>query len=296
MIGVNSMVSKKVEGVKGKEEKEAVLKKRDVAKESKGATGSWSAVVQSNPKMKKSEYTIRDVDGVPTIRVPKEIIKKSTPLWEDMLVGRFQSTAPYMEEDAQPEVKTMPVWVVVKNVPRYMYAWEGFAFMTSPIGEPIRLHPETEIGGGNVLVTFEYPWLPPRCHQCSKWGHNIDDCLKKREVTSVSPTKSPKKVADASKTIVEKSSQVTKPVLDEVEQGNNDFQVQVNSGSKEKDQTIDPKKGVDGDQEEGWNTPPNSMKSPRKVTKSLKYGDVRIESSCFSALNGKGEDGECGTP
>ncbi|GKG63221.1 hypothetical protein Tco_0638868, partial [Tanacetum coccineum] len=34
------------------------------------------------------------------------------------------------------------------------------------------------------------------------------------------------------------------------------------------------------------------MKSPRKVTKSSKYGDVRIESSCFSALNGKGEDGE----
>ncbi|GKE89099.1 hypothetical protein Tco_1566574 [Tanacetum coccineum] len=96
MIGVNSMVSKKVEGVKGKEEKEAVLKKRDVAKESKGATSSWSAVVQSNPKMKKYEYTIRDVDGVPTIRVPKEIIKKSTPLWEDMLVGLFQSTAPYM--------------------------------------------------------------------------------------------------------------------------------------------------------------------------------------------------------
>ncbi|GKE53098.1 putative non-LTR retroelement reverse transcriptase, partial [Tanacetum coccineum] len=186
MIGVNSMVSKKVDGVKGKDGKETVSKEREVAKESKGADGSWSAVVQSNPKMKKYEYTIRDVDGVPTIRVPKEVIEKSTPLWEDMLVGKFQSTAPYVgkihvlvnkiwplgdkkvkidvvivdkttvkfrikdewspiEEDAQPEVKTMPVWVIVKNVPRYMYAWEGFAFMTSPIGEPIRLHPETEM-------------------------------------------------------------------------------------------------------------------------------------------------------
>ncbi|GKD78228.1 putative non-LTR retroelement reverse transcriptase, partial [Tanacetum coccineum] len=209
MIGVNSMVSKKVDGVKGKDGKETVSKEREVAKESKGADGSWSAVVQSNPKMKKYEYTVRDVDGVPTIRVPKEVIEKSTPLWEDMLVGKFQSTAPYVgkihvlvnkiwplgdkkvkidvvivdkttvkfrikdeavrnrvlrrgmwnicgipmiiskwspiEEDAQPEVKKMPVWVVVKNVPRYMYAWEGFAFMTSPIGEPIRLHPETEM-------------------------------------------------------------------------------------------------------------------------------------------------------
>ncbi|GJY13514.1 hypothetical protein Tco_0382823 [Tanacetum coccineum] len=34
------------------------------------------------------------------------------------------------------------------------------------------------------------------------------------------------------------------------------------------------------------------MTSPRKVTKDSKYGDVNIESSCFSALNGKGENGE----
>ncbi|GKA76547.1 putative non-LTR retroelement reverse transcriptase, partial [Tanacetum coccineum] len=225
-----------------------------------------------------------------------------------------------IEEDAQPEVKKMPVWVVVKNLPRYMYAWEGFAFMTSPIGEPIRLHPETEMcknfeegrvfveadltkplptqynfdteEGENVLVTFEYPWLPPRCHQCSNWGHNIDDCLKKKEVASGSPTKSPKKVGDASNITVEKSSQVEKPVLDEVEQGNIVSPVQVNSGSKEKEETIDPKKVVDVDQEEGWSTPPHSMNSPRKVTKDSKYGDVRIEASCFSALNGKGENGE----
>ncbi|GKC41717.1 putative non-LTR retroelement reverse transcriptase, partial [Tanacetum coccineum] len=245
--------------------KEAVSKERDVAKESKGVAGSWSAVVHSNTKMKKYEHTIRDVDGVPTIRVPKEVIEKSTPLWEDMLVEKFQSTTPYVgkihvlvnkiwplgekmvkidaivvekttikfrikdqavwnrvlcrgmwnicgipmiiskwsaiEQDAQPDVKTMPVWVVVKNVPRYMYAWEGFAFMTSLIGEPIRLHPGTKMY--------------------------------------------------ASKTTVEQSSQVEKPVLDEIEQENKVYQDQIKSGTKEKDETLDPKKGADGDQEEG---------------------------------------------
>ncbi|GKB67318.1 hypothetical protein Tco_0928730, partial [Tanacetum coccineum] len=80
--------------------------------------------------------------------------------------------------------------------------------------------------------------------------------------------------------------------MDEVEQGNIVSPVQVNSGSKEKEETIDPKKVVDVDQEEGWSTPPHSMNSPRKVTKDSKYGDVRIEASCFFALNGKGENGE----
>ncbi|KAJ4875985.1 hypothetical protein Rs2_41003 [Raphanus sativus] len=28
----------------------------------------------------------------------------------------------------------------------------------------------------DVLVTISYPWLPPRCLNCSRWGHSATDC------------------------------------------------------------------------------------------------------------------------
>lgn len=48
-------------------------------------------------------------------------------------------------EDAQPEIKTMPLWVIIKNVPHSMFTWQGLSFLASPVGEPKRLHPETEL-------------------------------------------------------------------------------------------------------------------------------------------------------
>nr|GEY35977.1 hypothetical protein [Tanacetum cinerariifolium] len=143
--------------------------------------------------------------------MPKEVIEKLTPLWEDTL-------DPYDRLKVEPH----------------------------RTGRSARIENNAE-DGGIILVHLNI--RTPRCHQCSKWGHNMDDCLKKKEVASGSPTKSPKKVADASKTTIEHSSQVEKPVSDEIEQEN-------------------------------------------KVTKDSKYNDARIESSCFSTLNGKGANGE----
>ncbi|GJY53712.1 non-LTR retroelement reverse transcriptase-like protein [Tanacetum coccineum] len=137
-----------------------------------------------------------------------------------------------IEEDAQPEVKKMSVWVVVKNVPRYMYAWEGFAFMTSPIGEPIRLHPETDM-----------------CKNFVGWARVFDEDVLTKDFYLLHYT-----------------------LFTAVEQGNIVSPVQVNSGSKEKEETIDPKKVVDVDQEEGWSTPPHSMNSPRKGGQSTRIG------------------------
>lgn len=30
--------------------------------------------------------------------------------------------------------------------------------------------------GSDVLVSISYPWLPPRCSACKKWGHKEKDC------------------------------------------------------------------------------------------------------------------------
>lgn len=115
---------------------------------------------------------------------------------------------PFIEED-QPEEKSIPLWVHLKNVPTNMVSWQGLSFITSPIGSPIRLHPETaqcinihtpkifvnadltkelpkklifNLLGKEVLVEYSYPWVPPRCTNCMKWGHLEKACLAPRKI------------------------------------------------------------------------------------------------------------------
>lgn len=117
-----------------------------------------------------------------------------------MIVSKWTPIA----EEAQPKIKFMPMWVILKNVPPSMFSWPGLSFLASPIGEPKRLHQETElvicfdeakvfvdvdltkelpksyyfhIKGEESCVQFEYPWLPPRCETCKKWGHFEGGCI-----------------------------------------------------------------------------------------------------------------------
>lgn len=41
----------------------------------------------------------------------------------------------------KPEIKSIPMWVHLKNVPMNILSWEGLSFMTSAVGKPDRLHP-----------------------------------------------------------------------------------------------------------------------------------------------------------
>lgn len=74
----------------------------------------------------------------------------------------------------------MPLWVHLKNVPMNMFSWEDLSFITSAVGFPVRLHPETTacstfevakifvkanltkeftIHGKPVNIEFTYLWL-----------------------------------------------------------------------------------------------------------------------------------------
>lgn len=104
----------------------------------------------------------------------------------------------------KPEVTAIPLWVHLKNVPMNMYSWRGLSFITSAVGVPDRLHPETAAcknfkiakifvnadltnelpskinftkDGKTSPVEFSYPWLPPRCNACGKWGHLEKVCV-----------------------------------------------------------------------------------------------------------------------
>lgn len=109
----------------------------------------------------------------------------------------------YIEED-QPEEKSVPLWVHLKHVPMNMVSWKGLSLITSPVGVPVRLHPETaqcvnlkspnffvnadltkelpksmvfNLNGKETLVEYNYPWLPSRCTNCMKWGHLEQACV-----------------------------------------------------------------------------------------------------------------------
>lgn len=112
------------------------------------------------------------------------------------------------------------MWVHVEKVPLHMYSWEGFSFITSTVGFPVKLHPETIActnlleakvfvnvdvskvlpknirftkDGKSFTVDYYYPWLPARCNLCEKWGHSEAVCAvkgkgKKRKETNGSPS------------------------------------------------------------------------------------------------------------
>lgn len=115
---------------------------------------------------------------------------------------------PFIEEN-QTEKKPVPVWVHLHNVPMNMFSWKGLSFISSPVGVPAKLHPETAqclnmkvtkvfvnadlwkempktmnftFQGKEIRVDYTYPWLPTKCPNCKKWGHSEKACLAQSEV------------------------------------------------------------------------------------------------------------------
>lgn len=114
--------------------------------------------------------------------------------------------SPFTEETIQ-EIKSVPIWVHLRNVPMDMFTWKGLSFVTSAVGEPVRLHSDTaqcldfkvakifvnadltkelpksmkftSPEGKTAIVEYSYPWLPSRCSVCQKWGHLNEACTTK---------------------------------------------------------------------------------------------------------------------
>ncbi|XP_024009435.1 uncharacterized protein LOC112084518 [Eutrema salsugineum] len=189
---------------------------------------SFASVVQNKHVLTKYDLQISNTEGQRSVEIPDEVFVNPSPLWEDFVIGRFlfkilkfddgfevdmwniadipmvvSKWTPYTEEDI-PELKPIPIWVHLKNVPMNMFSWKGLSFITSAVGEPKHLHPETAAcstfdiakvfvnadlskelpktinfskNGQESLVEFNYPWLPPRCSTCDKWGHLDTSCV-----------------------------------------------------------------------------------------------------------------------
>lgn len=136
--------------------------------------------------------------------------------------------SPEEEEEEVEDIKTISMWIIMKNVPHRIFSWKGLGFIASAVGKPKRLYPnmlqcnsfeEAKVFveanmtkelptshrfksklGVNAEVEFVYPWLPDRCTICSKWGHLHTACRAKVKILTKakSPTKMPAKEIETS--------------------------------------------------------------------------------------------------
>ncbi|KAJ4907276.1 Uncharacterized protein Rs2_10934 [Raphanus sativus] len=103
-----------------------------------------------------------------------------------------------------PDLTAMPLWVDFRGVPGYLYSQKGLSFLSRAAGKFVKLHPQTERctrldvarvlvevnlqkplvhklsfkdrDGCDASVAIEYPWLPPYCNLCKRWGHVEKEC------------------------------------------------------------------------------------------------------------------------
>lgn len=207
----------------------------------------------------------------------------------------------------KPEIKSIPMWVYLKNVPMNMFSWKGLSFITSAVGHPVRLHPETAScanfklakifvnadlskelpkkinftkNGKSSLVEFLYPRLPTRCNTCGKWGHLEKDCVMNKKDETF------KSVAE----IIEQGLK-----QNEKEKAKQTETVPEQNGSEETTQTKEVNNSEveveEGEVLEEWSnvTPGRACKSPK--LRILEYGQVKIASR-FSALDDADDNGD----
>ncbi|CAA7033312.1 unnamed protein product [Microthlaspi erraticum] len=129
-----------------------------------------------------------------------------------------------------PEIKTLPVWVTLKNIPSILYSISGISHIASGLGAPMATHKpnldpifmgeakilvEVELSkafppriaaddknGFIWMVDVEYAWLPSKCGRCGQLGHKVKRCL---QPVSESHTVVEDHEVDSNATIVNRS-------------------------------------------------------------------------------------------
>lgn len=136
---------------------------------------------------------------------------------------------------APPDLSAMPMWIDLQDVPGYLFSQKGLELLSSTVGHFVKLHPNTErcvrldvarvlvevnlqkeltqkISFTNekreeILVSVNYPWLPPKCKICSRWGHRKKDCSAGEKVKLASRNTTSTKEAPMGATVISETVQ-----------------------------------------------------------------------------------------
>lgn len=249
-------------------------------------------------------------------KVRERILKRG--MWNIADVPLVVSKWTPIREEADPEDVSIPLWVHLTKVPMNMFSWQGLSFISSAVGGPVKLHPETAacttfdvakvfvnaelakgfpksinftIEGKVHCVDFTYPWLPSRCEKCGRWGHIESNCgakEKQKEIEKSSKKKDTVKKDSPSKLKEMQEVVVVEPKSPEVEKTNDISANVMNEGHE----NCEPETELEeGQMENVWLTPGKTGRSSNKQKQNLKYGEVQIFSqSRFSALSVPEED------
>lgn len=168
------------------------------------------------------------------VRNPKSrerILRKG--MWNIAEVPMVVTKWTLKAEEEKQEEDSIPMWVHVKKVPLHMFSWEGLSFITSAVGHPVKLHPDTlactsfEVAkvfvkvdvskvlpkainfsknGTEFMAEFIYPWLPSRCNLCDKWGYVEKVCVMNKDDAKNPP--------EGDKEVIQRRTEVAEAVND----------------------------------------------------------------------------------
>lgn len=107
-----------------------------------------------------------------------------------------------------PDLSAMPIWIDLKGVPSLLFSHKALKCLSRAAGNFVKLHPHTEKctrldvarvlvevnlnkplvekiscldkDGKAVMIEVLYPWLPPKCNICNRWGHLGSSCQSKK--------------------------------------------------------------------------------------------------------------------
>lgn len=108
-----------------------------------------------------------------------------------------------MIEQELAELKTIPIWINLRNVPLHLWNSKGLGKLASFIGVPLLLdkqtatrsrmtyaricvevsidsdlpsHIDAKVGNTEIKVPVKYTWKPLRCSHCAVFGHFTEKC------------------------------------------------------------------------------------------------------------------------
>ncbi|KAF5201499.1 hypothetical protein FRX31_008918 [Thalictrum thalictroides] len=79
-------------------------------------------------------------------------------------------------EENRGSITSVPIWVKMFNVPKYLWNKKGLSLLEKEIPNSIVLKVKE---GKFLTIPLEYPWKPLVCNKCHVFGHKEDNCERK---------------------------------------------------------------------------------------------------------------------
>ncbi|CAH2047993.1 unnamed protein product [Thlaspi arvense] len=206
----------------------------------------WSSFLQESAQLEEIGTPTQHISGAPFVLIPDENIAAAKHEFKDFIFARFHGdsaemgriigvinaiwarsgfpmfVAPWTQDldPEQPPITSVIIPVELCNVPYLLFNKESLSRISTAVGKPVSLAPETErkenfevakvyvrvdltktlplsvisgfSSGKEVEIAISYPWLPLKCDTCGKYGHEKRSCCLPASGRNLSTSPAPK--------------------------------------------------------------------------------------------------------